>query len=605
MSGNITAALVGIGVLGVLAQWLAWRLKLPAILFLLGAGVVAGPAIGWLNPDALFGELLFPVISLAVAVILFEGALTLRLDELRGLEHTVRRLLTEGVAITWAATTVATHYLIGLDWPLALLFGAITVVTGPTVIQPLLRTVRPNAQIARALRWEGIIIDPIGALLAVLVFEFLISRGEATGIPASVLIFATILAVGSALGAAAGYLLGVVLRRHWLPEYLHAVGTLITVFAVFHAANLIHHESGLLAVTVMGMWLGNMRGVPLDEILNFKESLSLLLISGLFVILAARLEPAQLLALGGGAAALVAFFQLVSRPLSVLVCTRGSGLTWRERSLLAWIAPRGIVAAAVSALFALRLAEAGYEGAEMLVPLTFLIIIATVVIQSATARPIARLLGVTEPPPRGVLIVGANNVGRAIGQALKGLEFPVLLADANWDNINAARMEGLPVYYGNPTSEHAERHLELTGLGRLMAVSPRSDLNTLACLHFAKEFGQQNVFRLPPGERDLRLPTEVRRRHRKDNTLFGDDATYAKLASTLAQGGSVKATRLTEQFGYDDYLQRRDAAATPLFALDPRGRIRIFDGDSDPEPGPGWTVVALVPNGAQRDGNGE
>ncbi|MBA1147273.1 NAD-binding protein, partial [Ectothiorhodospiraceae bacterium WFHF3C12] len=247
-----------------------------------------------------------------------------------------------------------------------------------------------------------------------------------------------------------------------------------------------------------------------------------------------------------------------------------------------------------------RLAEAGYAGADKLVPLTFLIIIATVVIQSATARPLARVLGVTEPPPRGVLLVGANNVGRAIGQALKGLEIPVLLADANWDNINAARMDGLPVYYGNPTSEHAERHLELTGLGRLMAVSPRSDLNTLACLHFAKEFGQHNVFRLPPGERDLRLPAEIRRRHRKDNTLFSDDATYSKLASLLAQGGSVKATKLTEEFGYADYVERRDAATVPLFAMDPRGRIRIFGGEEDPEPGPGWIMVALVPNGEQR-----
>jgi len=595
MSENITAALVGIGVLGVLAQWLAWRLRLPAILFLLAAGVAAGPLSGWLNPDAVFAELLFPVISLAVAVILFEGALTLHLEELRGVEHTVRRLLTEGVLITWAGTTVAAHYLVDLVWPLALLFGAITVVTGPTVIQPLLRTVRPSAPIARVLRWEGIIIDPIGALLAVLVFEFLISSGKGVSVTASVITFASILASGAALGAAAGFLLGVVLRRFWLPDFLHSVGTLIAVFAVFHLANLIYHESGLLAVTVMGMWLANMRGVPLDEIVNFKESLSLLLISGLFVILAARLEPARLLALGAGAAALVAFLQLVGRPLSVLVCTRGSGFTWRERALLAWIAPRGIVAAAVSALFALRLTDAGYAGAEALVPLTFVVILATVGVQSATARPLARALDVTEPPPRGVLVVGANVVGRALGQALKGLELPVLLADANWDNINAARMEGLPVYYGNPTSEHAERHLDLTGLGRLMAVSPRGDLNTLACLHFAKELGQNNVFRLPPGERDVRLPADIRHRHRKDNTLFGEDATYAKLASLLAQGGTVKATKLTEQFSYADYLERRDTATMPLFALTPRGHIQVFGGERDPDPGAGWTVVSLVP----------
>ena len=594
MTHHAASLLVGIGVLSLAAQWIAWRLRLPAIIFLLGAGLIAGPATGWLDPDALFGELLFPVISLAVAVILFEGGLTLRLHELRGLEAPVRRLLTLGVLVTWATTTLLAWAFTSLSLELAVLFGAITVVTGPTVIGPLLRSVRPSQRIARVLRWEGIVIDPLGALIAVLVFEFLVSTGAAVSLGGSLLTFAALLAAGTAVGAGAGWLTGLALRNYWLPDYLHNLGTLVIAITVFYLADLVHAESGLLAVTVMGIWLANMRRVPLEEILSFKESLSLLLISGLFVLLAARLDPAGIAALGWGAAALLLGMQLLGRPLSVLASTLGSSLSWRERALVAWIAPRGIVAAAVSALFALRLEEAGYAGAEALVSLTFLVILFTVLLQSATAKPLAGLLGVREPPPRGVLIVGANPVARTIGQALQRLEVPLLLADANWDHVAEARLQGLPCYYGNPTSEHAEQHLELTGLGKLFAMSPRTDLNTLVSLHFGKEFGRNNVYRLPPGERDLRLPAEIRRRHRRDDSLFAHDITYAKLASLVSRGAETRATGLTEVFGWDDYRQEHGERFIPLFALDPRGRLYPFGGDGDPEPRAGWTVVSLI-----------
>ena len=586
--------LVGIGVLALAAHWLAWRVRLPAIVFLLAAGIVAGPLTDWLHPDALFGDLLFPIVSLAVAIILFEGGLTLRLHEVRGLEAPVRRLLTLGVVITWASTTALAWFFIDLSLELAVLFGAITVVTGPTVIGPLLRSVRPNQQVARVLRWEGIVIDPIGALIAVLVFEFLLSTGEGASLGASSLTFALLLGVGIVIGAVAGWVTGVVLRRYWLPAYLHNLGTLVAAITVFHLANQIHAESGLLAVTVMGIWLANMKRVPLDDILPFKENLSLMLISGLFVLLAARLEPSAIPALGWGVLAVLLGMQLLGRPLAVLVSTLGTALSWPERGLLAWIAPRGIVAAAVSALFALRLEEAGYPGAEALVPLTFLVILFTVILQSATAKPLANALGVSEPPPRGVLIVGANPVARTIGAAVQRLDLPVLLADPNWDNVAEARLQGLPTYYGNPTSEHAEQHLELTGLGLLFALSPRTDLNTLTSLEFGKVFGRNKVYRLPPGERDLRLPAEIRRRHRRDQTLFGDQVTYAKLASLLGQGAEIRITGLTSVFTWEDYLEEHGDRVTPLFALDPQGHITPFGGVERPTPGASWQMVGLI-----------
>jgi CPA1 family monovalent cation:H+ antiporter len=601
MSQQAVSLFAGIGALSLAAHWLAWRLRLPAIVFLLAAGIVAGPLTGWLNPDALFGELLFPIVSLAVAIILFEGGLSLHLHEVRGLEAPVRRLLTLGVMVTWASTTALAWFFVDLSLPLAVLFGAMTVVTGPTVIGPLLRSVRPSQKVARVLRWEGIVIDPIGALIAVLVFEFVLSTGGQVSLGASLLTFGMLLVVGVLIGALAGWVSGEVLRRFWLPGYLHILATLVAAIGVFYLANQIHAESGLLAVTVMGIWLANMKGVPLDDILPFKENLSLMLISGLFVLLAARLNPAAIPALGWGVVGLLFGMQLLGRPLAVLASTWGTSLSWPERGLLAWIAPRGIVAAAVSALFALRLDEAGHAGAEALVPLTFLVILFTVILQSATAKPLAALLGVREPPPRGVLIVGANLVARAIGDALQRLNIPVLLTDPNWDQIAEARLQGLPAYYGNPTSEHAELNLELTGLGLLFALSPRADLNTLTSLEFGKVFGRNKVYRLPPGERDPRLPAEIRRRHRRDQTLFGTQITYAKLASLLGQGAEIRITTLTAMFAWEDYLKEHRGQVTPLFAVNPQGNILPFDGSDQPRPHADWKVVGLVGSSESAD----
>ncbi|MBG4175116.1 sodium:proton antiporter, partial [Pseudomonas aeruginosa] len=411
----ILLALGGIGAAALLSQWLAWRLRLPAILFLLLSGIVAGPLLGWLDPDEMFGPLLFPLVSLAVALILFEGSLTLHFSEWKEIGTVVHRMVTIGALSTWGVIALAAHYLLDFSWEMALLFGTLTLVTGPTVIVPMLRVVRPKAAVANILRWEGIVIDPIGALLAVVVYSFIISSGEGEGWLHSLQTFGGVILCGSLFGILGGWALGIVLRRHWLPDYLHNLATLAAVLGVFIASNRVMHESGLLAVTLMGMGLANMKGVDVRQILHFKENLSVLLISGLFILLAARLDINALLGLGPAALLVLLLIQFVARPLNVALSTWGSPLSWRERALLSWIAPRGIVAAAVSAIFAIRLSAEGHAQAALLVPLTFLVIIGTVVLQSATARPLARLLKVAEPSPSGYLIVGATPVGRAIG----------------------------------------------------------------------------------------------------------------------------------------------------------------------------------------------
>ena len=584
-------ALTAIGMIGIACQWLAWWLKLPAILFLLVAGIIAGPVTGFIRPNELFGELLFPIVSLGVAVILFEGGLTLRFHEIREIGTVVHNLVTLGTAVTWCIIAVATHWLLGFSWELSFLFGALVVVTGPTVIIPLLRTVRPTANIANILRWEGIIIDPLGALLAVLVFEFIISGQDSH----TMRLFGAMILTGGVCGASGALILATILRRHWMPEYLHNVAALAFVLGIYTLSNELQHESGLLAVTLMGIMLANLKQVPIEDILDFKESLSLLVISLLFIILAARIEFGQIIELGWGALGVFLVILLIARPVAVQLSALRSKLNWRERALLSWIAPRGIVAAAVSALFALRLEGMGMPEAHLLVPLTFMVIIGTVVLQSASARPLANILNVSEPEPRGVLFIGAHRTARAIAKALADNGFRIKLADTSWDNIRAARMDGFSTYFGNVVSEHADRHLELVGIGRLFAMSRRPAFNALACLRYKNEFGGNAVFALKTPEEKGANETRAISSYFSGQQLFGKDITLAKLESLMGQGAVIRTTPLSEDFDFATYDEKYQNKAVHLFALTEKGRLRVFTKDSRPEPVSGWKIISLIP----------
>lgn len=594
MQDSILFSLAGIGMLCIACQWIAWWARLPAILFLLLCGILFGPISGLLYPDQLFGDLLFPVVSLSVAVILFEGSLTLKIEEIKELKWVVRNLITIGALITWGITAAATHYLIGFEIELAFLFGAVVIVTGPTVIIPMLRSIRPNANIASILRWEGIVIDPLGALLAVLVFDFIISTQGENAVSNMLLGFGKIVIVGSTIGAVVALVLGIVLRRHLVPEYLRNVLSLTLVFGVYAVSDSVVHESGLLAVTIMGMTLTNMKDTDIDDILDFKETLSVLLISGLFIVLAARIEIEQLIAIGWPALGVLAVVMLIARPISVFVSTIGSDLSFNEKVLIAWIGPRGIVAAAVAALFALRLENANYPEASLFVPLTFLIIIGTVLIQSITAKYLAHWLGVREPPPTGLLIIGAGNVAREIGKELQDNGFKVILTDSTWENTKAARMEGLETYYGNPISEHADRNLDLVGIGRMLGLSGRSNLDALANLRFKSEFGSKNIYELlTVREQIISDKHKISTRHR-GNQLFGEEINYGTLASLLRHGGKVNNTKLSEEFNYENYLQEYENRCVPLFAIDLKNYLHIFTVKNTPAPEAGWTIISLI-----------
>lgn len=582
-------AMLGIGFL---AQWLAWRVRLPAILPLLLIGLVLGPFLGVVDPDELLGDLLFPAVSLAVAIILFEGSVNLRFDELSGIGHAVRRLVSYGAVVAVLGLAAAAHWVAGLSWPLSFLFGALTCVTGPTVVNPMLRTVRPNAKVNNLLRWEGIVIDPIGALLAVLIYEIILSKGFQGH---SIWMFMLTISASVAIGAGAAMLLVALLKRQFIPEYLQSYATLALVLVAFSFSNTITHESGLLAVTVMGIVLGNSRNVHIDLITNFKEDLSILLVSMLFIILAARLPwplPAGTLTAG-----LLIYLaaQLVIRPLSIWVATLRSSLSIQERLLVAWISPRGIVAASVSALFALQLEALGMPGADRLVPLVFILIIATVVVQSITAGPLARLLGVREPEPHGVLIFGVNPVARAIAISLHKQEIPVLMAGDDWEGIRSARMEGLKTYFGNPTSQHADNYLDHTGLGRLLAMSTQREMNSLTSLHYRQEFGRDKVYRLRNLAADESSERAAFAHPLLAPALFGEDMTNSRFQDLLAKGWKIKTTTLTETYAWPKFVEAWGSDLVLLFLITEKGVLRMASSKRELDPKPGVAVTALVP----------
>ncbi len=569
---------------------------MPPILFLLLTGIVFGPVFGVVRPKEFLGELFNPFISLSVAIILFEGSLNLKINEIKGLQKVVRNMVSIGMMVTWIITTLATRFLFDISWQVATLFGAIMVVTGPTVVAPIVRTVRPIPSIANILKWESIVIDPIGASLAVLVFEFIIIGGGQEALGHTFITFAQLLIVGSAIGMIVGYLFGLCLRYHVIPEYLHNVCVLGLVFVSFALADTFQPESGLVTVTVFGVLLANMKGVDLEHILVFKETLSILLISLLFIVLAARIDFAELIQLGWKAVALCLVIQIVARPLCILFGTLGSTLSQEEKIFMAWIAPRGIVAAAISSLFALKLENYGLGDAVILVPLTFTVIIFTVLLQSLTAVPVANLLKITLPAADGFLIIGSNRLSRAIAQSLLELNIKVLIVDSSKEQIAKAEEVSIPSYNGDPFSEQTEYNIELAGLGKLLALSVHESENIAATLHYRQEFEKNNIYSiLSTSQKESKNKTTTKRKMAQlwGKTLFNEKVNYQMLSQMIGRGARLKLISQKDKFDPMEFSITCGEEAVPLFAIDPKNQAHCFSVEDTLQINSGWQILYL------------
>ena len=630
---QVLLSLAAIVVMGLGAQWLAWRLKLPSILFLLAAGFVAGKSgLGFIDPQALFGEkLLFPIVSLSVAIILFEGGLTLRVSELRETGKVVLSLILLGALVTWGLTTASAYWILDVDVKLAVLFGALLIVTGPTVVLPLLRQVRPGAQIRNILKWEGILNDPLGAIVAVLVFQALFAGlSDAGGDPgllhaAKGLLEAAL--IGGGLGVLGAVCLLFCLKRYLIPDFLQSAITLMTVVVVFVLSNYLQPESGILGVTVMGLCLPNQRWVAVRHIIEFKENLRVLLISTLFIVLSARISLEDLQELGRplswilGAwtdllqwigwplsmppsadtgpnaeswrpALFTAAMILLVRPASVFLSSVGSGLGLREKLFLSWMAPRGIVAAAVASVFALRLVPNGVVGAEKLVPVTFLLICSTIFVYGLTARPLAIRLGIALANPQGILFIGAHRWARQIAAVLRDQEIDVLLADSNRASINKAKMEGFNTFLGNVLSDDSAEEMDLGAISRLVALTPNDDANCLAGLHFREAFERSELYQLSETaeiERAGGANTQLRCRELGDGRF-----DYPALESLFLEGAVVKAVSLSKEFTFESLREKYRGSFAPLFLIDSSGVLEVFTSDTKLSPAAGDKVILIA-----------
>ncbi|SOE10634.1 sodium/proton antiporter (CPA1 family) [Hoeflea halophila] len=567
---DIVLKLSVIGAAGIAAQWFAWRLRLPAIVLLLAAGFVAGPATGFLDPAADFGTVYRPMVSIAVAIILFEGGLTLNFREIRETSTAVRRIIMYAGPMIWGLAALAAHYIGGLSWPTAIVLGAILVVTGPTVIMPLLRQAQLEARPASLLRWEAIINDPIGALFAVVAFEVIlvyIGLHEAEN-----LIVLLLVGFGVAIGTgivAAKFIAWSFIRGH-VPEFLKAPVLLASVVAVYAATNMLLEESGLLTVTVMGVVLANSRIASLTDMRRFKETVTTLLVSGVFIILTASLSMEEIRSLDWSAALFVAALLLVIRPVAILLATIRSGATIQERVLSAWIAPRGVVAVAVSGLFGTLLADVGVEDAGRMVAFTFAVVVTTIVLHGFTLGPLASFLSLKRDSKPGILIVGGSRWSTALAVKLKEAEVPVMLADPNWNHLAEARLANIPVYFGEVLSESAHHSIDPKRFSNLIAAGDNDAYNALVCTDFGPELGRSHVFQIGRADDKARQALNFTLGGR---SLTKEPVGFLALREKLLKGWTFQLTRLTDEFTWEAYQATRPEGALILLWIKPSGAI--------------------------------
>ena len=581
-----------VGALGVGAQWLAWRLRLPAIVLMLLAGLVIGPVTGVFDPGRDIGPLMGPLISIAVAIILFEGGMTLSVQSLRGAAEGVKRLIFVGAPLGWLLSALALHYVAGLGWASSAVFGGIMIVTGPTVIAPLLRQARLKRRPAQLLQWEAIVNDPIGALAAVLAFEVVLVLQAAETAGDAVLDIARGLVVASVLGIASGWAISESFRRAWVPEYMKVPVLFTLLLGVFALSDTVLHESGLLAVTVMGIWIANADLPSYTELRRFKEHATILLVSGVFILLAANMKFEALALLNWQAAVFVAVVILLVRPLTVLMSLLGTKLPMRERLLVGLTGPRGIVLVAVAGLFAERLVAEGIEDAALLTPLAFALVAATVVLHGFSLRPMARAFGLSGAAIPGVIFVGGSRFAIAFAQALQKLDVPVLITDANRARLRSARDAGVPVFFGDILSEAAEHGVEIMSFGQIMAVSDNDAYNTLVATDLAPEFGRENVFQLKRAKQESK-------RHALPATLGGRTTaggqTYSEIAARMTEGWTVRTTELTEEFTLEDWMAH-NPDAIPLATYEGSAGLTLIENDQVPKKVSDVRLLALAPD---------
>ncbi len=590
MIQNSILQLALILLLGIGAQWAAWRFAVPSILFLLSTGFIAGPVLHVIHPNEIPDGILFPFVSVAVAILVFEGALNLNFLELRKTGRAVRNLLSIGVLVTWILSSFAAQWILDLDLPTSLLLGAILTVTGPTVIMPLLRSVRVIDRLNTILKWEGIIIDPIGAILAVLVYEAFFGIDNDPSLWHTIFAIIRTLLTGGILGFVAAYILIQLIWHEILPEFLQSPFTMMLLIVAFSVSNMIQHESGLLTMAVMGILMANQKKVSLKRIMEFKETLQVLLIAGLFIILSARIDYDFLRKIDIQIILFVFAVLFFVRPISVLFSSIGTELRKREIIFLSCIAPRGIVAAAVSSLLALELQKIGYKDGEILITSVFSVIVISGITSTILAKQIANLLGLSAGEPKGILLVGSHPWAQKLAILLNRHNVETLLIDSNPYNIYATRMQNLKAIHANILEERLIDHLNIGSIGKLLALTPNDEVNSLAAISFQDVFGKNNVYQLRTSEKQNRNSLKIKRRTGiRAKQLFSEEMTFTKFKELMDQGWRLCSILVQENFSMEQYEDKM----YPLMVCD-EGAVWIYNEQNTPSPEEGNHLISLI-----------
>lgn len=572
--------LAGLALAGVVAQALASRLRLPSIVFLLAFGLAAGPGLGWVRPGELFGDLLEPLVALSVALILFEGGLSLRFAEARRLGWPLLRLVVGGLLLSFGMT-IGVALLVGLSLPTAGVIAAILVVTGPTVIKPMLRQARLAPGPANLLRWEGIVNDPFGALLAVTVVELALRHAEQpeASLLAVVPPIAGRVLVSAGIGGAVGWALARALQRAWIPEHLKVPSIVAAVLATFAGTQIVFHESGLLAVTAMGVVLANAATSSVETVRQFKEEMATLLVAFLFLVLAADLSRAELLSFTPGSIVLVLATLFVIRPASVWLALAGSSLSWREKLLVGWIAPRGIVAAAMAGVLAPQVMGAGYADAQLILPVIFGVVLLTVLLHGFTVAPLARRLGLAGAADGGLLIIGVSGWSLDLARALENAGSPVLCVDGDRRNAARARLSGHHAGWADVLDEDELDELPLERVRWVLAATVEDHFNALACVSLARTVGSDYVIQLPSGDGEFQEP-DVGMGGRMP---WGELLSYREISALYWRGARFRVTELTEVFDVAAFHETNPDALI-LFSVSD-ARLRAVRSDEGLSPG--------------------
>lgn len=558
--------------LGVFSQWLSWKIQWPSIVIMSIAGLIIGPVFGLMNPEQDLGSLYSPIISLAVAVILFEGSTTLDIREVRSISKSVFRVVTVGAFLAWILGSLAAHYIAGLSLEVAFIIGGLFIVTGPTVIIPLLRQSKLKPRVGALLKWEGIIVDPAGPLLALFAYEVIkVLVSDTLGMmELGKFLLASLLAI--VIGYIFAKILSWMANGGMFPEYLKSPITLSLVFICFGISELIMHETGMLAVTVMGLVLAREKKKvsALGNISHFIENVSVILTSTIFILLTASLTRetiAEVFSIQIIGFVIVMLF--VVRPLSIWISTIGTELTNREKTLIGWIAPRGIVALTVSGYFATTLMDDGYQEAGLLTTLTFALVFITVCAHGFTLAPLAKKLNLASETEPGVLIVGASSFSIALAYKLKELGNPVLISDTSSGKLKLIRKKGIETYSGQILDEHSQFEIDLTPYEFILVMSDDPNYNALVTQSFLPEFGYNKTFTIATErmdeEKDERFPTTV-----KAHILFDEEHVFTELNKKINTTYSIESKQANDSY---EKLEQAQVDGYPLCVRKKDGSI--------------------------------